>query len=95
LTFISQLRRLAPDVRIWAYAADVLPTDSVLAEELDVNELIEYRGDLFRLSDEIVGRVVETFVTRAPEQSPDCEASHAARGPHLPRATARQMQPIR
>jgi hypothetical protein len=60
-SLIRQLRTLRPGVRIWAYGAQLRPLDLETAHQLRVDELIEYRGDLLGLSDQLVDRVETTL----------------------------------
>lgn len=50
---VAQLRAIRPAGRIWAYVPRVLPGDRMIAERFDMDDLIEYQGDLLRLSEEI------------------------------------------
>ena len=60
-SLIRQLRALRPGVPIWAYVAQRRPFDVKMAFQLRVDELIEYRGDLLGLSDELVDRIEATL----------------------------------
>ena len=60
-SLIRQLRALRPSGPIWAYVAQSRPLDWKMACQLRVDELIEYRGDLLGLSDELVDRIEATL----------------------------------
>lgn len=53
----AKLHLTHPAARIWAYKCQSLPLDMMAVRFLDVDELIEYGGDLSRLTDEILHRL--------------------------------------
>ncbi len=50
----AKLRMADPCVRVWLYQPRSSTYQVLMAEFLDVEELLAYRGDLFRLSDTVV-----------------------------------------
>ncbi len=50
----AKLRIIDPRVRVWLYQPRSSTYQALMAEFLDVEELLDYQGDLFRLSDTIV-----------------------------------------
>ena len=53
----AKLRLFAPARRIWLCAASPSPNDAAFAEFVGADGLIDYDGDVWRLSNEIVSRV--------------------------------------
>jgi response regulator RpfG family c-di-GMP phosphodiesterase len=52
-----KLRLFAPTPRIWLYAAAPSPKDRAFAEFVEADGLIDYRGDVWRLSAEVISRL--------------------------------------
>ena len=78
-SLIRQLRALRPTVPIWAYVAHLQHLDLEMACQLRVYDLIEYRGDLLRLSDELVHRLEATATAVEQPSRRHIDASCALR----------------
>src|SRR3990167_767700 len=53
----AKVRLMSATPPIWLYVPWPSPDDAAMAKFVGADDLIAYRGDLFRLSDEIVSRV--------------------------------------
>ena len=57
--FLSKLRLTASAANVWVYTAHASPAEVELANFVRADELIEHGGDLWRLSEEVLGRLDE------------------------------------
>ena len=53
----AKLRLSCPAARVWVYAPRSSAVDAALAQFVEVDELIDYGGDLWRLTVELLGRL--------------------------------------
>lgn len=65
----AKLRLFAPTPNIWLYAASPSPNDTAFAEFVGADDLIDYRGDVWWLSAEVVSRLTVLPAIRAAPQT--------------------------
>ena len=57
--FLSKLRLTDPAAKVWVYTAHVSPAEVDLANFVRADELIDYGGALWRLTEEVLDRLDE------------------------------------